>query len=180
TAEAYLADGTFSRDELLAVAADQWEDGDKHLAEASESFKNPVTSPRVEGNAAEAKLPALVSPAPPPLAPNYDDALEAMNERHAIIDNVGSKSVIASWEPSSRDQSRQEVIFQNKESFLLRYSNRTISTELPDGQGGTTKVSMGLGHWWLNHRHRRQYRGILFLLEKNSSPLKTWQSRLQS
>src|SRR5262245_42875345 len=50
-------------------------------------------------------LPAIIPPAPPPLAPNYDDALEAMNNRHAIIDNVGSKSVIASWEPSSRDQS---------------------------------------------------------------------------
>src|SRR5262249_14795361 len=100
----------------------------------------------------EVRLPAIIPPALPPVATSYDDALEAMNERHAIIDNVGSKSVIASWEPSSRDQSRQEVIFQNKESFLLRYSNRTISTELPDGQGGTTKISMGLGYWWLNHR----------------------------
>jgi hypothetical protein len=108
-------------------------------------------------------LPAIIPPAPPPVAPSYDDALEAMNQRHAIIDNVGSKSVIASWEPSSRDQSRLEVVFQNKESFLLRYSNRKIRAEVPDGQGGTTRLDMPLGQWWLSHLRRRQHRGIVFL-----------------
>ena len=71
---------------------------------------------------AQARLPAVV-PARMPLVA-WNDLLEAMNEQHAIIDNVGGKTVIASWEPSSLDPSRRVWVFQNKESFLLRYSNR--------------------------------------------------------
>jgi hypothetical protein len=112
---------------------------------------------------AEVRLPAIVPPALPPVAPSYDNALEAMNERHAVIDNVGGKAVIASWEPSQRDHSRHEVIFHNKESFLLRYSNRSVSVEAIDSQGGSYRREVPLGVWWLNHRHRRQHRGILFL-----------------
>jgi hypothetical protein len=51
-------------------------------------------------------------------------------------------------------------VFQNKESFLLRYSNRFVSIEVHDGKGGTIKVP--LAQWWLGHRDRQQYRGVTF------------------
>jgi len=85
-----------------------------------------------------------------------------MNEQHAIIDNVGGKTVIASWEPSSLDPSRRVWVFQNKESFLLRYSNRFATIEISDMRGGSIRSQMPLGQWWLTHRDRRQYRGITF------------------
>ena len=82
--------------------------------------------------------------------------------RRAIIENVGGKTVIASWEPSQINPERLVVVFQNKESFLLRYSNRTVSIEVTDRQGGTGNVRVPLGQWWLAHRDRLQFRGVIF------------------
>jgi hypothetical protein len=109
-------------------------------------------------------LPVVVlpPPLPPPPSPNWDDAIAAMNEQHAIIENVGGKAVIASWEPSSLDLERLMVVFQSKDSFLLRYSNRFVSMEVPDGRGGSHGIKAPLGQWWLGHRNRRQYRGVTF------------------
>ena len=61
-------------------------------------------------------LPAVVPPPPPlqPPKPNWDAALEAMNMQHAIIENVGGKTVIASWEPPPIDLDRLMVVFQSK------------------------------------------------------------------
>jgi hypothetical protein len=106
-------------------------------------------------------LPAVIPPPPPPVT--WDDALAAMNDRHAIIDNYGGKTVIAGWEPSKFDPARLVVVFQNKDSFLLRYSNRYVTIDIPDGRGGTRQTSMALGQWWLSHRQRQQYRGVTFL-----------------
>ena len=109
-------------------------------------------------------LPAVVPPPPPlqPPKPNWDAALAVMNTQHAIIENVGGKTVIASWEPSPIDLDRLMVIFQSKESFLLRYSNRSVSLQVPNGRGGIQTISTPLGHWWLTHRDRLQFRGVTF------------------
>jgi len=105
-------------------------------------------------------LPAIVPPQPPPAT--WGDLLTVMNEKHAIIDNVGGKTVIASWEPSSLDPTRRRWVFQNKESFLLRYSNRYATIEITTQRGGTVQTPVPLSGWWLTHRHRQQYRGITF------------------
>src|SRR6516165_9674187 len=49
-------------------------------------------------------LPAVIPPQPLPAT--WEDLLAVMNNRHAIIDNVGGRTVIASWEPSSLDPTR--------------------------------------------------------------------------
>jgi hypothetical protein len=85
-----------------------------------------------------------------------------MNEQHAIIENVGDKTVIASWEPSPIDLERKMVVFQNKESFLLRYSNRSISIEVPNLRGGNRFETAPIGQWWLGHPDRLQFRGVTF------------------
>src|SRR5260370_38860389 len=103
--------------------------------------------------AVEGKLRAGGPPPPQPVAPEWDEAIAAMNNQHAIIENVGGKAVIASWEPSTIDPSRVAVVFQNKESFLLRYSNRFVPIEVHTGRG-VSIVRAPLGQWWLNHRDR--------------------------
>jgi hypothetical protein len=124
-----------------------------------------VEEPKPEPEAEKADEPRTTLPAviPQGAIATWDDAVDAMNEHHAIIDNVGGKAVIAGWEPSSLDPERLVVIFQNKESFLLRYSNRYAMINVPDGRGGGQQMSVPLGRWWLNHRKRRQYRGVTFL-----------------
>jgi hypothetical protein len=57
-------------------------------------------------------LPALI-PAKKPLSnervSRWDDALTALNEQHAVIENYGNKSVIASWEPSPTNLARRAL-----------------------------------------------------------------------
>jgi len=106
----------------------------------------------------KSNLPALIPSQQPA---TWDDALDAMNEQHAIIENVGGKTVIASWEPSPTDLKRLVVVFQTKESFILRYSNRTVLIEVT-GKNGTRFERMPLGQWWLGHRERLQFRGVTF------------------
>jgi hypothetical protein len=110
---------------------------------------------------AKGGLPMVLTTPKLPVA--WDDVIEAMNRRHAIIDNVGGKTVIAGWEPSQLNPERMVVVFQQKESFLLRYSNRTATIDVPDGRGGSRQSVEALGQWWLRHRQRRQHRGITFL-----------------
>jgi hypothetical protein len=80
-------------------------------------------------------LPAVVPQPQPPARSDWDEAIAAMNERHAIIDNVGSKTMIASWEPSQLDPSRLEVVFQ---TLLCAFE-----------RGGNRRETMPLGQWWL-------------------------------
>jgi Family of unknown function (DUF5906) len=109
-------------------------------------------------------LPAVVAPSVlPEPASLLDEAIRAMNQQHAVIENVGGKTVIASWEPASHDLERLTVVFQGKESFLLRYSNRSIGWEIPNGKGGKVKMDAPIGQFWLSHRDRQQYRGVTFL-----------------
>jgi ABC-type cobalamin/Fe3+-siderophores transport system ATPase subunit len=100
-------------------------------------------------------LPALI---PPTALVNWDPAVLAMNEQHAVIESVGGKTVIASWEPNPINLNRMMVVYQNKDSFLLRYSNKTVPVVVASGTR-----SVPLGQWWLGHPDRRQFRGVTFL-----------------
>src|SRR5262249_48663574 len=79
--------------------------------------KAAQAEPAPKSEKEEGKALAVVRSAP---AEEWDDAIAAMNRQHAIIENVGGKAVIASWEPSTYDTGKLMVVFQNKESFLLR------------------------------------------------------------
>jgi hypothetical protein len=110
-----------------------------------------------EPKAEKGQLPAVVPQAP--LVP-LDDALVAMNSRHAILENVGGKTVIGCWEQF--DDGYFRLAYHGKDSFLLRYSNATITVDAPDGRGGLRPSTMDLAKWWLDHRNRAQYRGVKF------------------
>jgi hypothetical protein len=107
---------------------------------------------------ARGQLPVLV----PRLPAKYDVAVRMLNERHAVIDSVGGKTVIASWEPSPLDPGKMVVVFQSKDSFLLRYSNRPVMVEEQD-RLGTRTAARRLGAFWLDHPARRQCRGVTFM-----------------
>ena len=154
-------------------------------AEVAAQEQTVIKSEAVTGIAAEEVEEPPVIEAPPPIEPEepqeeepkgglpavveqprapakWDVAIEAMNEKHAIIDNYGGKTVIASWEPSAQNPEKMEVVFQTKDSFLLRYSNRTAQIDVPDGRGGLRSSTLPLGQYWLGHRGRRQHRGVTF------------------
>jgi hypothetical protein len=81
-----------------------------------------------------AALASKVKAAAPKPAPKPEPASSAEPEPEPEPEG---KTVIASWEPSSLDLERLMVVFQSKDSFLLRYSNRFVSMEVPDGRGGS-------------------------------------------
>jgi hypothetical protein len=107
----------------------------------------PKAKEPAEGEAKAEKPAALPAVAPSVAAVgDWGDAVAAMNRQHAIIENVGGKAVIASWEPSTTDPFKLVVVFQNKESFLLRYSNRFVPVEVHTVRG-VTIVRAPLGQW---------------------------------
>jgi len=111
----------------------------------------------------KAGLPAVVPQPKPPVPADLDEAVAAMNERHAIIENMGGKTVIACSEPSPIDLKRKQVVFQTKGDILLRYANRAVPREVRDAQGGIRIHRIPLGQWWLGSRDRRQHPGVTFL-----------------
>ena len=141
------------------------EELEERWAVAFEKARAKPAEPEPEAKPIKAGLPVVVLPPPPlqPPKPNWDEAVAVMNTQHAIIENVGGKTVIASWEPSPIDPGRLMVVFQNKESFLLRYSNRSVWFDVPNKRGGGShSESVALGPWWLAHRDRLQFRGVTF------------------
>jgi hypothetical protein len=142
--------------------------------------REPEPEPEPEKAELKVGLPAVI-PITKPLSDErvsrWDDAMAAMNEQH-VIENVGNKTVIASWEPSPTNLNRRVLVFQGKDSFLLRYSNRSVQIEISNGVGGYKLLRLPIGTWWLSHRDRRQHRGVTFrpgALEVVSECLNMWQ-----
>jgi hypothetical protein len=79
-----------------------------------------------------------------------------INASHAVIENVGGKTLIASWEPSPLNPEQKCVVFQDQASFRLRYSNELVPSLKPKDK------PKKLGDFWLDHSDRRQYRGVVF------------------
>ena len=130
------------------------DDGDE--AEPAQAEPEPEPEPKEK-----TALPAVI-PLTPTVGDIWDQALAEMNRVHAVIESVGDKTVIASWEPSPKDENRMELVYQAKEHFLLRYANKFISYPIPNMRGGVKQESVPVGLWWLNNVNRRQFRGVMF------------------
>jgi hypothetical protein len=79
-----------------------------------------------------------------------------INLTHALIENIGGRTLIASWEPSPHNPKHECVVFQTPACFRLRYSNEwVLSLKL---KGKPKK----LGDFWIDNKYRRQYRGVVF------------------
>jgi len=79
-----------------------------------------------------------------------------INLTHALIENIGGKTLIASREPSPHNPEHECIVFQTPASFRLRYSNELVPSLKLKGK------SKKLGDFWVDHKDRCQYRGVVF------------------
>ncbi len=111
----------------------------------------PVTLPAVLPPKAEL-------PADPEIAVSTETMLAAMNERHAVIGNIGGKCLALDWIKDPVDDTRLIPSFQSRRDVENRYSRWRVTVEGPDGR----KSKVGLRKWWWDHPQRSDYRGVSF------------------
>ena len=83
-----------------------------------------------------------------------DPVLRELNEKHAVISDVGGKCRVISevWDHAL---GRPKLSRQTFDDFRNRYLNRYVKTE-------AMEKPMPAGKWWLIHKNRRQYDTIVF------------------
>jgi hypothetical protein len=87
-----------------------------------------------------------------------DPNLRQLNEDHAVIEDIGGKCRVIS-EVMDHALQRTRISRQSFEDFRNRYMHRDVVVGRDkDGK----EITMPLGKWWLQNRHRRQYRTIVF------------------
>jgi Family of unknown function (DUF5906) len=84
------------------------------------------------------------------------EAIKEVNDKHAVISNLGGKCVVMEWAPSAIKPGAKELAYQSFTSFRERYANRYVA--LPNNQGRIVGVPMA--PLWLAHPQRRQYEGL--------------------
>ena len=84
-------------------------------------------------------------------------AVEALNQKHSVIGNYGSKCVVLSWERWNIDPKVFVPTFQTFEDFAKRYMNRYVLRETDEG---TKRVAAG--KYWLGDPKRTTYEGVVF------------------
>ncbi len=88
-----------------------------------------------------------------------DPLLLELNDKHAIIESIGGKCRITSWERSDLGEHSREILqLQSASDFSLRYRNRMVDFTVGNGK----MASKPAGLWWLDHPARKQYRGVIF------------------
>ncbi len=92
-------------------------------------------------------------------APTDEEArlLAQMNERHAVIGNVGGKTVVIDFGYGVDDSRRAPVSLQLFQAVVHRYLNVAVNDDT-------------LGSWWLHHPQRQQYERMEFLPGKETRP----------
>jgi hypothetical protein len=89
------------------------------------------------------------------VAHNADEWMAAMNERHAVIGNIGGKCKVLEWVPSELDEGALIASYQSKADFINRYAQQQM--------GWTSRgAPLTLGQWWFDNPHRADYRGVVF------------------
>jgi hypothetical protein len=89
----------------------------------------------------------------PPTELPLPEAIKAMNDKHAVISNLGGKCVTMEWTPSLIMPGTKELAYQSFSSFRERYANRYVDCGMGMGRAN-------LGAVWLAHPQRRQYEGL--------------------
>jgi hypothetical protein len=84
------------------------------------------------------------------------EEVKDLNEKHAVISNLGGKCVVMEWIPSVITPGGTELSYQNFTNFKERYANLYI--DMRDGKGRVT--SLPAAPVWLSHPQRRQYEGL--------------------
>ena len=86
--------------------------------------------------------------------------LRELNEKHAVISDVGGKCRIISEVEDPTVPGRTRISFQSFEDFRNRYRNRKVVIGF--NAKAKSEVTIPLGAWWIDHEKRRQYSTIVF------------------
>ncbi len=88
-----------------------------------------------------------------------DPALRELNDRHAVIGDIGGKCRVL-CESNDEERKRRTISYQSFADFRNRYDNLSV-TWTTGGQ--TPKAqSMPMGKWWVAQPARRQYDTVVF------------------
>lgn len=88
-----------------------------------------------------------------------DQDLGKLNEEYAVIQDYGGKCVVV--HETTNELGLRILSRQGFEDFRNIFMNQLKVVETKDGP-----KSIPLGHWWLKHPQRRQYRSIVFEPER--------------
>jgi hypothetical protein len=86
-----------------------------------------------------------------------DEDLAAMNDRNYVT-SYGGKARVVTEIDSTTFPGRTDFVFQTFDDFIKLNDNRRKI--VADAQGRPKEL--GIGKWWLDHQHRRQYLGTVF------------------
>jgi hypothetical protein len=107
-----------------------------------------------------AQIPAIVESAFKKLKSRSQTRLEEFNKIYCVV-RVRGKTLVCYFE---EDSGREEVSFQSFDDFKKYHCDELVAT-FPYGM---LKL-VPLGEWWLTHKHRRKYKGIVFKPGKNGT-----------
>ena len=97
------------------------------------------------------------------------DPLQQLNEKYAVIGDIGGKCLVLSWVNSKVDDSLKVPSFQSFKSFAERYGNQYVTIRSRAADGTIKEEAKQLGAYWLKWAGRRSYEGID--LVPNGEPL---------
>jgi hypothetical protein len=87
--------------------------------------------------------------------PKSNNPLIKLNEKYAVIGDIGGKCLVLSFVPGKADRNLKVPSFQSFKSFTERFGNRYVNV----GKG-EEKESKPLGAYWLKWPGREGYEGI--------------------
>jgi Family of unknown function (DUF5906) len=131
-------------------------EGDGEVAEALQSAIVKLGEERkAEEEAAPKSGTALLVPSNELLVPVAvpPPAIKELNDKHAVIGNLGGKCVVMEWVPSVIMPGAKELSYQSFTSFRERYANEYVDLDGPHGR-------IPKAAYWLTHPQRRQYEGM--------------------
>lgn len=89
-----------------------------------------------------------------------DPELAELNAAHVVILSEGPKGKCRVMQRLPSSFGREVIAFQSFDDFRNAYMNRT---KVVGRDKGGNEITMPLGKWWLQTRHRRQHRTLTFL-----------------
>lgn len=99
------------------------------------------------------------APFVPPISPPKS-LLAQLNERHAIVGDLGGKCLVMSWVRSKVDEQIEIPSFQSTKHFSDRYANQLIAVKSLNKAGEWEEKHHPLGAYWLKWDKRKTHEGI--------------------
>jgi hypothetical protein len=89
-----------------------------------------------------------------------DNPLIELNEKFAVIGDIGGKCRVLGWTPSKVDPHIKVPSFQDFKSFAERHGARYIQVKTEKPNGDIIEEAKQVGAYWLKWTGRKSYEGI--------------------